>query len=126
MDNFIFKPKTEAQDIQSNIDLYTILGNQDYLDQDGNPRLRKESNKVFAKSIASDSSVKYYIKIGTYGKIYNPIGLFSEGRHTRFMAKIGKKEYEFKEVNYKVFTLYTNFLRTKNLAWLNNAERELA
>lgn len=126
MKEFIFKPKHETAEVESNIEYYTMLGNQDYLDKDGNPRLKKESNKVFAKSIRGSDSTRYYIKIGTYGKIYNPIGLFSEGRHNRFMAKIGKKEYDFKEVNPKVFSLYTNFLRTKNLAWLNNAEREMA
>lgn len=126
MKDFIFRPKGKVEEQQSDIELYTIIGNQDYLDDNGNPRLRKESNKVFAKCITQEDSVKYYIKIGTYGRIYNPIGLFSEGRHTKFMTKIGKKEYEFKEVNSKVFGLYTNFLRTKNLAWLNNAERELA
>ena len=125
MENFIFRPNTQTKVTQSDTEYYTVLGNQEYLDNDGNPRLNKESNKVFAKSVVSDESTRYYIKIGAYGKIYNPIGLFSEGRHTKFMSKIGKKEYDFKEVNYKVFNMYINFLRTKNLAWLNNAEREL-
>lgn len=126
MGEFIFKPKAEVDQTESDVAYYTMLGNQDYLDKNGNPRLNKESSKVFAKSIKGAESTRYYIKTGTYGKIYNPIGLFSEGRHNRFMAKIGKKEYDFKEVNPKVFSLYTNFLRTKNLAWLNNAEREMA
>lgn len=125
MQEFIFSnKKVEPKD--HDIKQYTILGSQDFIDNEGNPVIEASSDKVFAKSIQSDNGTKYYVKIGTYGKIYNPIGLFSEGRHTRFIAKIGKKEYDFKEVNQKVFSLYVNFLRTKNLAWLNNAERELS
>ena len=41
------------------------------------------------------------------------------------MSKIGKNEYNFSKVNQRVFDMYLNFLRTKNIAWLNNAEREL-
>lgn len=105
---------------------YTILGDHDYLDNNGKPRSNDENNKVAAKSIITDNKpARYYIKVGTYGKIYNPIGLFSEGKNTKFLSKIGRKEFEFKEVNAKVFDLYINFLTTKNTAWLNNAEREL-
>jgi hypothetical protein len=105
---------------------YTILGDHDYVDNDGKPRLNEENIKVAAKSVTTDDKpARYYIKVGTYGKIYNPIGLFSEGKNTKFLSKIGRKEFEFKEVNAKVFDLYVNFLTTKNMAWLNNAEREL-
>lgn len=105
---------------------YTILGDHDYLDDNGKPRSNDENNKVAAKSVVTDNKpARYYIKIGTYGKIYNPIGLFSEGQNTKFLSKIGRKQFEFKEVNAKVFDLYINFLTTKNIAWLNNAEREL-
>jgi len=43
----------------------------------------------------------------------------------QFLAKTGKKAWDFKQVNAKVFEMYLTFLRTKNRAWLTNAEREL-
>lgn len=105
---------------------FTILGDHDYVDDNNRPRANDENNKVVAKIITTeDKPSRFYIKVGTYGKIYNPIGLFSEGNNTKFLSKIGRKEFEFKEVNQKVFDLYVNFLSTKNTAWLNNAEREL-
>jgi hypothetical protein len=53
------------------------------------------------------------------------LGLFSEGSSNKVLAKIGKNEFNFKKVNSKVFDLYLSFLRTKNIAWINNANREL-
>jgi hypothetical protein len=95
------------------------------MDDNNNPRLDSE-DKALAKKVSVDGgSPKFYIKVGTYGKIYNPIGLYSEGHSEKFLAKIGRKQFEFKEVNQKIFDMYIAFLSTKNLAWLNNAEREL-
>jgi hypothetical protein len=104
---------------------YTILGDHDFIDSSNRPQAKEESKKVVAKRLSKNDKNKFYIKVGTYGKIFNPIGLFSEGKNEKFIAKIGKKEFEFKEVNQKVFDLYLNFLSTKNIAWLNNAEREM-
>ncbi|NDB58966.1 hypothetical protein EB001_10995, partial [bacterium] len=72
------------------------------------------------------SGRKFFIKIGTYGKVFNPIGMYSEGQNNKFLSKIGRQEWQFKEVNEKTFDLYLNFLSTKNIAWLSNAERELS
>ena len=106
---------------------YTIIGDHDYLDEDKRPRAKEENNKVVAKTSTTDNKpTRYYIKVGTYGKIYNPIGLYSEGHNAKFLSKIGRKQYEFKEVNQNIFNLYVNFLTTKNTAWLNNAEREMS
>lgn len=107
------------------VECYTVIGNQEYFDENDRPRIDDEE-KALAKSVSIDNrSPRYYIKVGTYGKIYNPIGLYSEGHSEKFLAKIGRKQFEYKEVNKKIFDMYINFLTTKNLAWLNNAEREL-
>lgn len=103
---------------------YTLLGDHDYIDNEDNPRT--EETKAMARSITTNDRTRYFIKIGRYGKIYNPIGLHSEGTHNKFLSKIGKKEWEFKEVNPKVFDLYVHFLKSRNIAWLNNAQREMA
>jgi hypothetical protein len=117
------KADEESTDVSNKY--YTVLGDHDFIDSDNKPQSKTESKKVVAKSLSKNESSKFYIKVGTYGKIFNPMGLFSEGKNEKFIAKIGRKEFEFKEVNQKVFDLYLNFLSTKNIAWLNNAEREL-
>jgi len=105
---------------ESNSRFFTILGNHDYIDENKRPCTKAETNSTFAKIL----NTKFFIKTGTYGRIYNPMGMFSEGKENKFNSKIGKKEFEFKQVNQKIFDMYINFLSTKNIAWLNNAERE--
>lgn len=124
MDNNIFKINNKTDDVLDYV-YYTTLGDHETIDDDGNPRIGDKEN-CLAYIRQNDKDKQYYIKVGTYGKIYNPIGLFSEGRSKKFLSKIGKNEYTFTKVNQKVFDMYVNFLRTKNIAWLNNAERELA
>lgn len=107
------------------VECFTILGSQEYFDDNQHPRLDDEE-KALAKSVSVENNPpRYYIKVGTYGRIYNPIGLYSEGHSEKFLAKIGRKQFEYKEVNKKIFDMYISFLTTKNLAWLNNAEREM-
>lgn len=110
---------------ERDVECFTVLGNQEYFDDKDRPRIDDE-DKALAKSVSIDGRpTRYYIKVGTYGKIYNPIGLYTEGHSEKFLAKIGRKQFEYKEVNQKIFDMYVNFLTTKNLAWLNNAEREM-
>lgn len=125
MEDNLFTIKSETKKEKDQSYFYTIIGKQKYFDDDKNPLLDKDGPEVFAKKITLNGKTKHYIKVGTYGKIYNPIGSFSEGTANKFLAKVGKKAWEFEEVNSKVFDMYVNFLRTKNMAWLNNAEREM-
>lgn len=113
----------ERPENESSVTYYTMLGNTDTFDSDGYP-MTEDENKSFAKKIYK-GQLSYYIKIGLNGKIYNPMGMFSEGSHNKFLAKLGKPEWKFTKVNQKVFDLYLNFLKTKNVAWLNTAQREL-
>jgi hypothetical protein len=127
-DNYLFTldSQKETQNLSSqDVEYYTMLGDHDFIDDNQRPRAKKEKSGVVAKQITKNTNKKLYIKIGTYGKIFNPMGMFSEGKNEKFLAKIGRKEFEFKEVNQKVFDMYLNFLSSKNLAWLNNAEREM-
>lgn len=124
--NNTFYTIKDKEEQDRDIEHYTILGDHEYLDDNHNPRLSKENEITFAQKITYPSgNVKYFIKIGPYGKIYNPIGMYSEGTASKFLSKFGKKAWDFKSVNQKIFELYINFLRTKNIAWLNNAEREM-
>lgn len=120
-DSFIVDKTKTTVKVKTEDSYYTFFGFQDYLDDDGNTRQKTEQSNTFAKI----KSEKYYVKIGLDNRLYNPIGMFSEGQHNKVLSKIGKNEFNFTRVNSKVFNLYLSFLRTKNLAWLNNANREL-
>lgn len=124
MDESFLIKDNQTQDTKT-IAYYTIFGKHDDLDENRNPIVAKENENAFAKKVVSNTKTRYYIKTGVYGKIYNPIGLYSEGTSAKFLAKTGKPAWQFKEVNSKIFDMYVSFLRTKNIAWLNNAEREM-
>lgn len=125
-DNFIFVPNEGASKNKTEeTKFYTVLGNQEFLDEEEYPRVKEDSKDIYAKSVSYNGKEKYYIKVGVYGKIFNPFGMFSEGKANKFLSKIGKDEFQMKQVNPNVFGFYINFLRTKNTAWLNNAQREL-
>lgn len=124
--DFIFNPNPQKPvAIERKEEYYCVIGDHEYLDAHNNPRLYKDTPKSLAKIVESALSTKFFIKMGRNGRIYNPIGLYSEGKESKFLAKIGKNEWEYKEVNKGIFDQYITFLRTKNIAWLNNAEREL-
>lgn len=129
-ENCIFTPdinKPDETTTQSkNVEYFCMLGYHDFIDSNNRPQIKTDNKNVVAKCITKNSSSKkYYVKVGAYGRLFNPMGMFSEGNNEKFIAKTGKKQFEFKEVNQKIFDLYINFLSTKNLAWLNNAEREM-
>tara|TARA_Y100000004_G_scaffold182631_1_gene229587 strand:+ start:1225 stop:1596 length:372 start_codon:yes stop_codon:yes gene_type:complete len=115
----------ESQPENKHYEYYTIFGEHEYLDENNFPKLKDGTKDVLAKSITIDDNTRYFIKLGSHGKIYNPIGMFSEGTSNKFLSKIGKKAWEFKSVSPRVFDLYIKFLKTKNIAWLRNAEREM-
>lgn len=123
----IFKINKEHKEEQSSYQRYTLFGQHEDLDEEGNPVTLKEKNTyAYIKTNKTNHKQAFYIKVGLYGKVYNPIGLYSEGKANKFLSKVGKNEYNFTKVNQRVFDMYLNFLRTKNIAWLNNAERELS
>lgn len=120
----IFHPK-KVEQTQKSTSFYTIVGKQTSFDHDDNPLVDTDGPNVLAKKITTDNKSRFYIKVGPFGKIYNPIGIFSEGRGNKYLKQAGKEEWPFEEVNNRVFNLYLSFLRTKNQAHLNMAEREL-
>ena len=121
IEDFLVKPITNKKVIENIDQFYTIFGMEDFIDDNGNPRQNTEKQNTFAKCINGNN----YVKIGIDNRIHNPIGLFSEGQHNKVLQKVGKNQFNFKKVNSKVYNLYMSFLRTKNIAWLNNADREL-
>jgi hypothetical protein len=133
----IQQDKEETLDERS-VELFTFKGQEDYLDGDKYPMmdlpdLDEKGKEVdlftlpdaYAIRVNTGSRVRYYVKKGKYGKLFNPIGLYSEGMQRKQLRHAGKPAWEFKETTEKVFTYYIKFLRSRNAAWLNNAEREV-
>ena len=104
---------------------FTMLGKQETLDFNGYPQVEDEEHKdVLAKIVIINAGTpSYMIKRDAHGRFFNPMGI-DEGRHNKFIHRAGKDKYEFKSVSSKTFRFYIDFLKTKNLAHLRNAERE--
>ena len=116
------------------IEAYTYTGEKDFTDTEDYPRVSTEGltlfavlglTKAYALRTVRGTKTVYYVKRGRYGRLYNPIGLYSEGRASAQMRHAGRPEWQFTKCSEKVFTNYINFLRSRNPAWLNNAEREV-
>jgi hypothetical protein len=52
------------------------------------------------------------------------MSIYGQENNSTFLDRVCRASGKFKDVNYKTFDLYVNFLKTKNVAWLHNAERE--
>lgn len=133
MSDFIIN---ENNDKQTNVSVkaYTFWGMHESEDEDGFPILDTEEpddidiflcHNVFAAELIKGKKTTYYVKRGKYGKLYDPIGMYSEGKQKSQLRHAGKPEWQLKPTSKKVFDLYKNYLKTKNSAWLTNAEREV-
>ena len=85
----------------------------------------EERTDAYAARVIVGTITKHYIKKGKHGRLFNPIGLYSEGQAKKRMNHAGKMEWTLQSVTPKTFKFYLDFLRTKNEAYLNNAEREV-
>lgn len=126
-DQFIFQPsKNNASTGEERSELYTLMDNHDFTDDNLNPRSNKDDDRVLAKKyFREDGTVKFMIKRDGSGKLFNPISIYgdNQSRAANFLDKTCK-DFKFRTVNMKIFDYYVNFLRTKNLSWFYNAERE--
>jgi hypothetical protein len=124
MENYIYQNNTDNNNIES--EYYTLIGLEDYMDSNNRPRLKDEQDdNIFAKKIVRDnSSVRYSVRLSKDGKIFNPVSIYGKENNSTFLDRICRASGKFKDVNYKAFDMYINFLKTKNSAWLHNAERE--
>lgn len=125
MDNFIYNQKNTNQ-TELNNEFYSFIGDEDFLDENNNPRIESETNKkIIAKKIyKSDGRIKFLVKIDNSGRFFNPRSPVSSIKNTKLLQTISLSQDKFKEISSKAFTLYLNFLRSRNEAWLSNAERE--
>lgn len=125
MSEFIYQQKNELLTDNGN-EFFTVLGSEDFMDSNSCPRITKDTdNRILAKKIIrDDGSTKYSIKTDASGKFQNPISMYGIEKSNNFLDRICRSSDKFKEVNMKTFNMYITFLRTKNPAWLHNAERE--
>ncbi len=141
MEEAIFRPKMQEgvlshrASVIGDAIVYTAFGKNDDEDEEGNPLLwdfeykddeggvlpAEDRDEAYAKVVQSDTGESYFIKKGP-GGFFNPTGMFSEGNANK--KRLGMQQWQYFRVNKKVFTYYLTFLRTKNVAWLKNAERE--
>lgn len=122
-ENFIFTPKTINKQTEDRF--FCSLNNSSFVDKDNNPRCDNELDKnILAKiKYRSNNQPRYMIRIDSNRKLFNP-ALPLDDNKNQILVDNNNENIKFKEVNQKVFDLYLNFLRTTNVAWLNNAERE--
>jgi len=103
---------------------FTMVGLENFVDNNNYAKRTVKDDKTFAQKITrDDGSIKYSIRVDTDGKLYNPINMYDKQVNRNFLDKVCRSS-KFRNVNYKIFDFYINFLNSKNLAWLNNAERE--
>lgn len=127
MNDFIYQPKLNTKkDSESNDSYYCLAEEGDSIDSDNNSICYDENNKrICAKKIIRlNNTIKYLIKTGEDRKLYNPLSIFSQ-QNKNFLETISRNHNAFKEVNGMAFNLYLRFLKTKNEAYLHQAEREI-
>lgn len=82
------------------------------------------SKKALAKVDISSNGTRYFIKQNSSRQFFNPINSMGENNNRNKIRKLSPDRWDFREVGYKVFMHYLNFLKTHNVAWLKNCERE--
>ena len=95
-----FKINQEKEDdVAPSVAVYTFIGEQDRLDQQGFPILDLEYEDdvfeepdAYAIKLVKGRKTNYYVKRGKYGKLFNPIGMYSEGRKNQQMRHAGRPE----------------------------------
>lgn len=134
MSDFIFRSKPlDIPEI-----FYCVKGKEDFIDEEGNPRLSdKDSNHIAAKCIQNKKSksfqtavnnYSYYIRTTPNSDLFNPIDKLSpikDKRQFDFVDNTCKDKWVFVEVGKTTFDKYIKFLVTKNISWLKEANRDL-
>jgi hypothetical protein len=124
MTEYLFSQNRDKKNEEST-SYYTMSDHQEYFDEDQMPRLKTNSDKVYAKKIINEEGkAKYSIRLSLSNKLFNPLSPFGLDKTKSFLDNTVRNENRFCNVNYKAFSLYLDFLKTKNLSYLYNAERE--
>lgn len=126
-----------SKNVEPEQKFYTKKGEESFIDDDENFRLSIDSPKVYAKAIrkrlsknfAGNKNLAYafYIKADPSRNLYNPMDLHTIEPKLKksFINKVCKTELGFTEVTESIFNKYLTFLRTGNIKWLQDAQREI-
>lgn len=126
IDDCIFRQSNEPpKDPDLLSEFYGFIDDYDFLDESNNPRLTNDNHRTLAKKIRrDDGTFKFFVKTNASKKLYNPMSMYGKAEIGSTFLDKTCKDFKFKSVNKKIFDLYIHFLRTKNMSWLYNAERE--
>lgn len=116
---------------------YTTQEHSQFQDLNGFFRSSDENQHVFAKAIkdkpsknivSSRKNYSYYIKASPNKILYDARKLHitekSPQNHS-YINAICKSNQTFLQVSEDIFNKYINFLKTGNVQWLNQAQREV-
>jgi hypothetical protein len=123
-ESFIFQnSKTKESTLKSKF--FSTIKDYDFIDEENQPCLINENDsRIMAKAkLKNNNSYKYMIRLDNLRKIYDPTMDMSETKNKN-LFKVDGSEIEFKEVSKPTFDLYLSFLKTMNVSWIRNAERE--
>ena len=140
------RPEKQAVSVKEDpsVIAYTIKGQQDAWEEfenldpdtkfpvvydeeqdDGTIIPAQNQDQAFAIRNNDGEARRYYIRRNSDGKLFNPKGLYTEHKHNKDIHNAyDSQSAQFVQVNRKTFVHYLQFLRTVNVAWLHNAERE--
>lgn len=127
----IFRPKDPqnqrpVEDDTEYLVFYTMVGtNESRKSTEGNYLLQEENDKTYAKKLIRGSKEFYFVKINRVGHCFDPLGMYEIGSSSATKARTQDKNFQFKQVNEKVFHFYLEFLKSKNNAYLLNAQRSM-
>lgn len=124
VNNFIFQ-RVKTGSANTN-EYYAFIDEYDFVDDNNNYRSDSEDSiKTLAKVLyREDSTKKLMIRVDHMYKPYNPASVY--GDRTAYRGKDQTRPTsKFITVNQNAFNAYLNFLRTKNVSWLLNTEREM-
>lgn len=111
--------------------LYTMWGKQDYFDPQGHPMIYYPDRGdpftmpfVYAMKIKHESgNIEYLVRKNKEGKLYNPIGMYQNGKANILDRHTKEPIWPFTRVNEEAFLYYISFLKSKNSFLLSQSER---
>lgn len=121
----IFKINENKEEPKITEIYYTLYGDHDGT-YNGFPILENDNpDKVHAKEVFTDENNYYFIKVGLDGRLYNPLNIFTGAETFTPKKRQGQQMWKLKKVKREIFFKYIQFLNTRNIAYLKNAEREV-
>lgn len=124
-DTNIFSDQVDPHLESEQEEFFTLSGMEDFISNDLYMIKDPQSKSIFAKKVTrKNGTKKYLIRNNSNGKLYNPLSIYGQEQEKSFLNRVCRSNTKFVEVNQKTFDWYIKFLSSKNVAWLNNAERE--